>query len=238
MSRRLAALVALGALAACAPRCRIDPARGSGTLFAWVLGRLDEYDGRLVLEDDDFLTAIGASEEADDLVGALHALAREQGLRDDVRVEPREGGGRAVYAHCLGRALNAFSTVRFTRGIKSRGADGAYHRTARVVATPALVAGWTLDARLAYVAGARAARHDGDVILLANAHEKAQLLADSLVLLGATGVHVDSAFGIPRVDRVRFEGPAVLREALRHWSPAAHAPLGRYGMGATIPPPG
>jgi len=200
--------------------CRFDLTGDKADTVFFVLGMLDEYNGRNLIEDDDrverfYCNESGASRLFRRYIGTL---AAEQGLDSAVRDETIETCLIVYHSTPIASRLNSCYRYTMTDQILAQAPDGTYRRTAN----PSLRAsglfarvggagsGSTDEANrrraLAYLAGAWARyRRDGDFVF-ANAHDKAALVAALLTDLGCRNLRIESTIGfIPQTNRVRFE---------------------------------
>lgn len=209
------------------PRPTLDLQAGRDSLSAFfVLGFLDEYLGRRIVEGSDLVERFSCSEAAaaDTFEAALLTLAADQ------RLEPRlertiSQAGEACRIQfrspALGAAIHSLYAYRFGSGIQSPGEDGRYHRTADLRVTAGMIRPYGREAQLAFLAGAFARRSRDGEFFLVNAEHKAELIGRFLSDLGCSDVWVRSTAGrIPRTTLVSFAATAEVTQWLEHYRPA------------------
>jgi hypothetical protein len=181
----------------------------------WVLGFLDEYLGRGVLDDSDLIERLYCNEKDKSarLRTMLRRLQREQQLPDDLR--------EAVVQECLLWFHSLTLAGELNRMYANREPSGTFDTSGgrereyvTLKATHDLFARVGADARLAYLAGAyyRYGVDDG-TMGFANAAHKADLIADLLREAGATAVTRETVKGLPNANIVRFTPSAALKAA-------------------------
>lgn len=223
LSLRLLAAAALTlacSARAAVPRLELAGVRGESAFF--VLGMLQEYLGRHVVEGGDLVERFYCDEadRAATFAAALARFAADQGL--DPRVERRIQQECLVSFHsrALADAINSFYDIELTDGVQSVGDDGEYHRTGRGFVSSERVAPHGAPAARAYLAGAYARFGDGDRFRFANAQHKAELVATLLREHGGHRIVVETTWDtIPRATTVHFEADEALRALLVAYRP-------------------
>ena len=203
----------------------------------FVLGILNEYNGRGFLEGSDRLESFYCNEAkiAGLFKRTADALAREQRLEPDIREEIVQGCLTDYYSRTLAPRVDSCYRYSLTREIQAETPDGQLRRTAsaslggELFTPPGAISG-TRTARglsddlflrrraLAYLAGAWARYGRGRDFVFSNARSKVDLIARLLVDLGCTNMRVESTVGlIPQGNAVHFEPTAEVTEWLQ-WS--------------------
>jgi hypothetical protein len=179
----------------------------------WVLGFLNEYNGRSVIEDRDRVEGLYCNEKhmAERVRTMLRRVQREQQLPDDLREEVVQECLLDFRSPTLARELNRMYASREPSGTFD-GSGGPAREYVTLEATPALFARVGSEARLAYLAGAYY-RHgvDDGTMRFANAAHKADLIADLLREAGATAVTRETIRGLPNANIVRFKPSSALK---------------------------
>jgi hypothetical protein len=188
------------------------------TIF-WLLGFRDEYLGRPIGgNEDDKVEGFYCNEieAARHFRRVLSRLAREQGLRDDVR--------ERVFQECLTEfgsldmrlALDSFYVDRRTTGIFTPNRK----EVISLRATYDMSYGMGRDAKLAYLSGAYQRYGRESTFGFANAEHKADLVARLLTEVGATEVcQVNTRDSIPNGNFVNFSASSELMTALANDEP-------------------
>jgi len=209
------------------PRPALDLQAGKDSLSAFfVLGFLDEYRGRRIVEGSDLVEWFFCSEAAaaDTLAVALVRLAADQHLEPRLERKLSQAGEACriqFRSPALSAGINSLYAYRFDSGIQRQGEDGRYHRTAAPRVTERMIRPYGREAQLAFLSGAFARRsRDGDYLLV-NAEHKAELIGQLLADLGCSDVWVRSTAGlIPRTTLVSFVPTAEVTQWLEHYRPA------------------
>jgi hypothetical protein len=202
------------------PSRPLDLADGHGARVFFVLGTLDEYTGRHVVEGDDRVEGFYCNESAKvpAFVHQLEQLAREQQLNASIRLEPRQDCLTVVRSAALADALNALYQKRDAPRIEHSwtiDASGRKRRNETLWAGPELFRGVTRELKLAYVAGAYARYGQGEVLRFANARQKVALLVALLNELGCSNVRTESTQGfIPQTNTIHFDGCPDVRQSI------------------------
>ncbi len=209
------------------PRPAFDLQAGKRSLSAFfVLGFLDEYLGRHLVEGSDRLDRFSCDDTttAEMFEAALRKLAADQRL--EPRLERKTVGAgeqcRVVFhSPTLAAGINSLYTYELTSGHQSLGEDGRYHRTAALRVTDGMIRPYGREAKLAFLAGAFARRSQEGEFFLVNANHKAEIIGRFLTELGASDVWLRSTAGlIPRVTLVSFVPTPEITEWLEHYRPA------------------
>jgi hypothetical protein len=209
---------------ASAGACHFDLSGEKADTVFVVLGLLNEYLGRHILEDDDLVERFFCNEHdtAAFFRRTLARLAREQGLDPAVREETAQECLLFYRSKAIADRLNSCYRFQATGGTAAPGTDGTYRRVAEASLGMELFrrggrAEWTFGVgrtdsnfyrrrALAYLSGAWARYgRDGDFVF-ANSQEKARLIASLLSDLGCQRVRLESNVGfIPQTNWVHFE---------------------------------
>ena len=216
--------------------CAFDLSDDKEQTVFFLLGFLDEYLGRYVVEGDDRVERFYATEAAKAEVFRqyLARLANQQKL-DATILEGREGSGIVFHSKPLADGLNSCYQLPFTSGRMAPGADGTYRRTATATLDLSLFMKTGKVTRhdqpglsdevfrrsraLAYVAGAWMRYGRVPDFAFANSRHKAELIAQLLVNLGCVKVSVEEIFGfVPHATYVHFRPTDEVKEWLsRKW---------------------
>jgi hypothetical protein len=203
---------------------RLDLENGHGVTVFFILGFLDEYLGRHVVEGDDLVEVFYCNEGEKVIVfrRQLERLAQEQGLKAEIQQETIQRCLTKVRSAPLASALNAMYRKREAPPIEQSGTTDAAGRPRRLEtlwADDQLFLGVDRDLKLAYVAGAYARYGTGDSMRFANSQHKVALLAALLKALGCSNVRTESTQGfIPQANTIYFDPSAELRKWLgRVW---------------------
>jgi hypothetical protein len=204
----LALLVGLTLLAAPASAQRpFDLTATKADRVFFVLGMLMEYAGGRAVRGPDQIELFYCSEKAvvPLFTRVLTALAKEQGLSDDVREEAKQGCLTTVQSPTVAPGLGLF----YPRGANSIDLSW-FTRSGAPIANRA-IAPDDLERRraLAYVAGAWARHRRDRTMLLTAGSGKADRLAALLKALGCRDVRIESSLGAsPGSNTVHFEPTA------------------------------
>lgn len=228
--RRLrgATVLAVLLLTLSAPGCRaprLDLRINRGITVFFVIGALGEYMGRHIVEGDDTVEGFYANEPetARILLAAVRRLAGEQSLEDDVSFELIENGRQEfsrIRSPLVSAAINSLYDVHWDSGIRGRGRDGRYHRTARLWINLGMIEPHVREAKLAFLAGAFVRFHRGEDIVLYNSEHKAAVLVALLRELGCTEVSTTTKAGIPSANIIRFTPTPTVARWLHDFRPA------------------
>jgi hypothetical protein len=230
--RRRAAACAIVAWCFTLPACdrvvdqgrQLDLKDGRGITAFFVLGLLQEYNGRHVVEGDDLVEGFSCNEVEKAAVfrRQLERLALEQGLKVEIQQETMQGCVMKVRSAPLAEALNSFYRKREEPPIErswETDAAGRHRRLVTLWIDDQAFVGAKRDQKFAYVAGAYVRYGAGDSMRFANAQHKVALLAALLKELGASHIRTESTQGlIPQSTTHSFEPSAELRTWLgREW---------------------
>ncbi len=202
--------------------CNLNLTGDKATTVFFVLGLLDEYQGRQVAQNGDRVEGFYCNEpdKAALFLRYLQKLAGEQGIDPAIRQETTQGCLIAFYSKPLTDALNSCYRYTPTGQVWTVAPDG----TRRWLATgtlnvalfyksgPAMSGADGLPESvfyrtraLAYLSGAWNRSNDGASFAFANSAEKADRIGRLLVDLGARDVRLESTFGyVPRTNWVHF----------------------------------
>jgi hypothetical protein len=216
--------------------CRFDLTGTREETAFFVLGVLDEYLGRHIVEDDDLVEGLyaGDSKVGDVLRRQLQKLASEQGLDPAIREERDESGRILFRSKPIADRINSCYRYQMTNGSATQGRNGDYVRMAQaslrmdlfMTGRGGTVRGEGLPDEifhrrraLAYLAGAWTRYRRGEDFVFANSKDKATLVAQLLTSLGCHRVSLESTFGyVPGSNTVRFVPTGEVREWLgRSW---------------------
>ena len=228
--------------------CDFNLEGAAGETVFFVLGMLDEYLGRGVVEDSDVIEGFYCNEAAMAATfrEAIQKLATEQRLDpSSIKTETRQDCLISFHAKALADRLN--SCYVFQTGTKEglvQAADGTYRRTAKGSLGLSLflrdgqgtAEGFYRERALAYLSGAWTRYGRDSAFVFANSDQKARLVAELLQQLGCRGVWVESNVGfIPRTNRVRFEPTDEVKERLNGGTGAALPNIGLQPSAAVRP---
>lgn len=204
--------------------CAFDLTAGRAETVFYVLGYLDEYLGRNIMEDDDLVEGLFCNEreQAAAFRAILQRLAAEQGLDPTIREETRQECLVSFRSRPIAERLNSCYRYQLSSDSLAQGADGTYRRLGRGALDLALFmkrgaasAAGSLDREraLPYIAGAWARHGRGDALAFANSRDKATLIAQLLTRLGCRDVRLESNFGyIPQTNILRFTPTGEVRQ--------------------------
>ena len=202
--------------------CRFDLTDEKAETVFFVLGMLDEYLGRRIVEDEDLVEGFYCSEAETARLfrRTLDRLAKEQSLDATIREETIQECLPVYHSKAIADRLNSCYRYRASNGQLVQGADGTSRRTASASLEMGLFMhsghgaaterGWPDEVfyrrrALAYVSGAWHRNGRGGDFVFANSKDKANLVAQLLVALGCHGVRLESDFGlIPQTNIVHF----------------------------------
>lgn len=204
--------------------CAFDLAPGKAATVFYVLGYLDEYLGRTIVEDGDRIEGLYCNEQerAPSFGAILVRLALEQGLDPAIREEIRQECLVSFHSRAIAARLDSCYRYQLSSASVAQAEDGTYRRLGKgtleltmFVRRSAVSTAQALDHEraLSYIAGAWARYGRGDAFVFANSHEKATRIAQLLTMLGCRDVRLESNFGyIPQTNILRFTPTAELRE--------------------------
>jgi hypothetical protein len=203
---------------------RLDLSNGRGVTVFFVLGFLDEYLGRHIVEGDDLVEVLNCSEAAKVSVfrRQLERLANEQGLTTAIRQETVQECLTMLRSAVLADNLNALYRKREAPPVDqswTTDASGRRRRLETVWVDEQVFLGVERDLKFAYVTGAYARHGAGDSLRFANSQHKVSLLVDLLKELGCSSIRTESTQGfIPQTNTIYFQPSAELRKWLdRAW---------------------
>jgi len=202
----------------------LDLKDGRGVTVFFILGFLDEYTGRHVVEGDDLVEGFycNETEKVTVFLRQLERLAQEQGLKADIRQETIQGCLTRVRSAVLSEALNAMYRKREEPPIAQSwmaDADGRHHRLGTLWIDDQVFRGVERDLKFAYVAGAYDRYGVADSMRFANSQHKVALLEALLSELGASNIRTEATQGfMPQTNTIYFQPSAELRTWLgRAW---------------------
>jgi hypothetical protein len=212
--------------------CNLDLTGERADTVFFVLGFLDEYLGRRIVEDDDRIEGFYCAEQDKAALfrRVIVKLAQEQRLSPAIRDETIQQCLVSYHSKTIADRLNSCYSYQATNDTAMQATDSTYrrmataslgrhlflrtgHGTGRGNGLPDEV--FYRRRALAYVAGAWT-RYGRDAdFAFANAHDKATLIAQLLVDLGCRDVRLETTFGfIPQSNRVHFLPTAEVKEWL------------------------
>jgi hypothetical protein len=206
--------------------CRLDLTPENARTVFYVLGYLDEYLGRSIMEDGDLIERLYCNEQGQ--VSAFRAmlarLAAEQAIGGTIREEIQQGCLVSFHSREVADRLNSCYRYQLSGESLAQGPDGSYRRLGRgtleftlFVRAGGASAGSTIDRdrALPYLAGAWARHGRGDAFVFANSHEKATRIAQLLTMIGCRDVKLESNFGfIPQTNTLRFTATDEIQRSL------------------------
>jgi len=202
----------------------LDIKGGRGVTAFFILGFLEEYTGRHVVDGDDLVEGFYCNETEKVTVfrRQLERLDQEQRLKADIRQETIQDCLTRVRSAVLAEALNAVYRKREEPPIEqswTTDAEGRHHRLGTLWIDDRVFLGVERDLKFAYVAGAYSRYGAGDSMRLANSQHKVAILAALLKELGASGIRTESTQGfMPQTNTIYFQPSAELRAWLaRVW---------------------
>jgi hypothetical protein len=204
-------------------KCDFDLTGDKADTVFFVLGALDEYLGRHIVEDGDVVAHFYCSERdtAVTIRRQVVTLAGEQGLDPHVREESGPDCGVVFHSKSVADRLNSCYSYSARIGALVSGDDGTMRRFAEASLGIKLFekegsgrtteAGWPESVfhrrrALAYLAGAWMRYHRNKDFVFANAQSKAALVAELLHRLCCHQIRIESTIGrIPQANIVHFE---------------------------------
>ena len=212
--------------------CLFDLTDGKADTVFFVLGMLDEYSGRYLVEGDDRVETFYCNETGPARLFRRHISKLTADQRFDPTIAEETIQNCVVVFRSTPIASHLNSCYRYTMTGQSlaQAHDGTYRRTASASLAASELFGpgrsgingrglsdKTARRRaLAYVAGAWARYGRGAEFVFANARDKVTLVADLLTNLGCHDVRIESSSGtIPQANRIRFEPTEEVKEWLR-----------------------
>jgi hypothetical protein len=214
--------------------CAFDLAGDKADTVFFVLGMLNEYNGRSLMEDGDRVETFYCNEagKAQLFRRYIGKLAQEQDLDPTVREETIQKCLVVYYSRPIADRLNSCYRYKMTDQVMAHAPDGTYRRTAnpsfagaglfargsgRVVSKNGLSDEAYFRRRaLAYLAGAWARYGRGGDFVFANAREKATLVSGLLLNLGCNNIRIEATVGtIPQANFVHFEPTGEVMEWIR-----------------------
>jgi hypothetical protein len=204
-------------------RCDFDLTGDKADTVFFVLGALDEYLGRHIVEDGDVVEHFYCNERdtAATFRRQVAKLAGDQGIDPHVREESGQECRVIFHSKAVADRLNSCYSYSARTGALIRGDDGRMRRFAEASLGIKLFekegsgstteAGWpdSLFHRrraLAYLAGAWMRYHRDKDFVLANSQSKAALVAELLNRLGCHQIRIETTIGlIPQANIVHFE---------------------------------
>ncbi len=203
--------------------CDFDLTGAKADTVFFVLGALDEYLGRRIVEDDDRVEGFYCDEASTAALFRRYIvrLAEEQGLDPVVRDEVVQECLISYRSKPIVDHLNSCYQYQASSASLEQAPDGSYRRTASASLSMQLFLRSGQNAStgrglsdevfhrrraLAYVAGAWVRYGRGSDFIFANAQGKTRLIAQLLSYLGCRDVRLESDFGrIPQTNVVHFQ---------------------------------
>lgn len=171
----------------------------------FILGFLDEYNGRWIIEGDDLVEKV---HESDASAGAqlrarLTRLAEEHGIAAP-RVEAAEPGWTELRGAALADLINGYYRPDFAGGIT---VVPSGRRAAAAFLPMAAVAGAGEDDKRAFLHGAYARFGAGNRFQFVNARHKAEITGHLLTEMGCPGVTISltNPGYVPAIFAVTFD---------------------------------
>ena len=213
--------------------CAFDLTEDKADTVFFVLGMLEESNGRSLIEEGDRVERFYCNEagKAQLFRRYIGKLAQEQDLDPSVREETSQKCLVSYYSKPIADRLNSCYRYEMTDQVLAQVPDGTYRRTANpsllgtglfgrgnggVVTENGLSDEAFQRRALAYLAGAWARYGDGNDFVFANAHDKATLISGLLRSLGCRNIRIESTVGtIPQANYVHFEPTGEVMEWLR-----------------------
>jgi hypothetical protein len=212
-------------------RCDFDLTGDKADTVFFVLGALDEYLGRYIVEDGDVVEHFYCNER--DTAAAFRRqvakLASEQRIDTHMREQSVQDCGVTYHSKAVADRLNSCYSYSARTGALVTGDDGTMRRFAEASlgiklfekegSGSTIEAGWPDSVfhrrrALAYLAGAWMRYHRDKDFVFANAQSKAALVAELLNRLGCHAIRIESTIGsIPQANIVHFEPT----EEVRTW---------------------
>lgn len=200
--------------------CRLDLSGTKGRTVFFLLGLMQDYDGRGLVEGDNRVETFFCSESESARLFGKYAdvLIREQNLA--AKVETKTAGTCVVSYHSveLTTALNSCYRHSFKNARSIKAEDGSMRRvtiasldfTSFLESRPAgespEITGFQAEWALAYLAGAwRRSGEEGRGLVFTDTSRKPELLRRLLVRLGCRTITLEDEFGMVFTRVVRFE---------------------------------
>jgi len=205
--------------------CNFDLAGDKGDNVFFVLGLLNEYNGRYITEDGDQIEGFYCNEATTARLfrRSIGALAQNQGLDPIIKEATAQECLVSYRSKAIADRLNSCYVYQTSAERLAQGPDGTWRRTASASLGRQLFSKEGSGAvtekglsdeifyrrrALAYISGAWARYghgHDKDFVF-ANAHDKAMLVAGLLMALGCLDIRIESTVGsTPQANIVRFQ---------------------------------
>jgi hypothetical protein len=213
--------------------CNFDLTSPKDETVFFVLGGLDEYLGRAIVEDGDVVERFYCNEASTAATFRRHLakMATEQEIAPAIREDIVQQCLISFHSKAIADRVNSCYRYQTSSDVMSPGADGFYRRTATASLKLELfmrnrsgeIRGDGLPDEifyrrraLAYLAGAWMRYGRGTSFGFANAGEKATLVAQLLTHVGARNVRLETTFGqIPQGNAVHFQPTAEITQWLR-----------------------
>jgi len=183
------------------------------TLF-FILGSLDEYGGRAIIENGHRVERFYANEKAvaNTFKTYLRTLAQEHHLDPSIETEIEEDAGGIVFHS---QALTALIDGCYSFDFATSGymAVGPAPRRVDAYISRAVFERADREAKLSFLSGAYVRYGEGSLFRLANSRHKAEIIKELLEECGCSHVeliHANAGY-IPAVFEVRFRPSAELR---------------------------
>jgi hypothetical protein len=207
------------AIASVASSCHESVKRGDldlkgqkGITIFFLLGSLDEYLGRHIIEGGDHVEGFYCSEQDKARIFRkyLEKLVKEQGIKTSITEEKRQECLTLFRSLELTELFNSFYEYKLTSGTTVQDRNGKWKKTATAFVTKSIFDGVGRDCKLAYLSGAYwrygPGAMSGRSFRFANSYRKVDMIADLLREFGCRNVRVESdRRGIPASNTIAFK---------------------------------
>lgn len=165
-----------------------------------ILGMIDEYAGRVIVEDGDHIEHFFCNEHDQSLIFGeyLKMLATEMKINTVVQERIVQECLADLYSHELNEIINSYYKYKFNTKSSNE------KDTASAFISKDIFQEDDTKSRLAYLSGAYLRYGDGNSLTIYNARHKADLLVDLLKEVGCTDVVLDSLDTIPVTSNISF----------------------------------
>jgi hypothetical protein len=176
------------------------------TLF-FILGFLDEYNGRHIVENDDRVEIFYGDEKdkAEIFKTYLAKLAEEIVIDPTINVEVNEGGHITFYSRELSALINSYYVCSFLKSVYV--VSDSQPKCMEAFIKKEIFGHANAEEKLSYITGAYARYGKGNVFRLANSSHKLDIIGELLKELGCQRVelaHVNPGY-VPAIYELVFE---------------------------------
>lgn len=203
--------------------CKFDLTGDKGDNVFFVLGLLNEYNGRYIMEDSDQVEGFYCNEATTARLfrRSIGALAQNQNLDPFITEATVQECLLSYHSIALADRLNSCYVYQTSAERLAQGPDGTRRRTASASLSRQLFSKKSSGAMtekglsdelfyrrraLAYISGAWARYGRDKDFVFANAHDKAMLVAGLLMALGCHDIRLESTVGnLPQANIVHFQ---------------------------------